>query len=182
MREVLDFIKANSHIFIIATMILNTILFALLLLNYNVTSNLKDKYKRLVKGTSNKNIEGILHENMDKIEEVNKELDRLKNKANILDNRLSFCIQKIGIIRYSAFNDTGSDLSFSIALLDNNDDGIIMTGIHGRSESITYAKPIKEGKSSYSLSIEEIQALDRAKDNTIDGRDIKGSRRSKEVS
>ena len=67
------------------------------------------------------------------------------------------CVQKVSIIRYKAFEDVGSDLSFSIALLDENNDGIILTGIYGRNESTTYAKPIDKGISRYDLSEEEKQ-------------------------
>ncbi|SCY62641.1 DUF4446 family protein [Alkaliphilus peptidifermentans] len=182
MQLVLDFIDAYSSFVIAASLVMNLLLIILLSINYGMTSSLKDKYKKLVKGTNGKNIEGLLMEHMDKVEDINKEFDKINNRINLLDNRISFCVQKIGIIRYSAFNDTGSDLSFSITLLDENNDGLILTGIHGRSETISYAKPIKDGKSNYSLSVEELQSLERAKGKLVDGRDMKGSRRSKEVS
>ena len=56
----------------------------------------------------------------------------------------------------------GSELSFSIALLDNFSNGFVLTSIYGREQSISYAKPIKDGKSLYPLSVEEMQAIDRA--------------------
>ncbi|KAB3532233.1 DUF4446 family protein [Alkaliphilus serpentinus] len=162
-------------------MTFNILLFILLLCNYLITANLKDKYKKLVKGTNGKNIEGILLQHKEEVDEVRSEFQQFNRRLDLFDNRLSFCVQKIGIIRYNAFKDTGSDLSFSIAMLDDNNDGLIITGIHGRTETISYAKPIKEGKSNYSLSVEELQALERAKAKEIDGLEMKSSRRSKEV-
>lgn len=66
---------------------------------------------------------------------------------------------KVSIVRYRAFEDVGSDLSYSIALLDNNNNGVILTGIYGRNESTTYAKPIDKGLSRYELSDEEKYVL-----------------------
>ena len=79
-----------------------------------------------------------------------------------MDIKIKSSIQNVGFIRYNAFNDMGSDLSFSIALLDERRDGFVITNIYAREESNVYAKPIVNGKSTYPLSVEEIQALDRA--------------------
>ena len=68
----------------------------------------------------------------------------------------------MGIVRYSAFQDTGSDLSFSLALLDEKNNGIVMNGIYSREMSNIYAKPVEAGKSSYTLSEEEQQAIEKA--------------------
>ena len=73
-----------------------------------------------------------------------------------------FCIQKVGIVRYSAFKDTGSDLSFAVAMLDEKNNGIVFNGIYSREMSNIYAKPIKNGKSEYTLSEEEVEAINRA--------------------
>ena len=71
-------------------------------------------------------------------------------------------MQKTSMVRYKAFADVGSDLSFSIALLDGNDNGAILTSIYGRNESTTYAKPIDKGMSRYDLSEEEKKVLEQA--------------------
>ena len=63
---------------------------------------------------------------------------------------------------YKAFEDIGSDLSFSIAMLDENNDGLILTGIFGREESTTYVKPVDKGISRYDLSEEELTVLNEA--------------------
>ena len=66
------------------------------------------------------------------------------------------------MVRYSAFQDTGSDLSFSLALLDEYNTGVVLNGIYSREMANIYAKPIKEGKSSYTLSDEEKEAIRKA--------------------
>ena len=83
----------------------------------------------------------------------------------MLNNKMSNCIQKVGTVRYSAFKDTGSDLSFAVALLDENNDGVIFNGIYSREMSNIYAKPIVNGKSEYTLIKEEEEALEKAINN-----------------
>ena len=78
------------------------------------------------------------------------------------------CIQKIGIVRYNAFKDTGSDLSFALAMLDEKNNGVVLNGIYSREMSNIYAKPVEKGKSKYTLSEEEQQAIQKAiEDNGI---------------
>lgn len=74
-----------------------------------------------------------------------------------------FSIQKLGIVRFNPFSEVGSDQSFSIALLDGNDNGIVITSLYTREENRVYGKPIKAGLSEYSLSVEEKEAIDKAK-------------------
>ena len=66
------------------------------------------------------------------------------------------------MVRYSAFKDTGSDLSFAVAMLDENNDGVVFNGIYSREMSNIYAKPVKNGVSEYTLSEEEKEAIRRA--------------------
>ena len=62
-------------------------------------------------------------------------------------------------MRYNAFDNIGSDLSYSLALVDENKDGVVLTSIYGREENRCYAKPINAGKSTYTLSKEEEKVL-----------------------
>jgi len=80
-----------------------------------------------------------------------------------LERDLQRCIQKVGVVRYNAFDDVGSDLSFSIALLDDNDNGVVISGIYSRESSTTYAKKIVNGTSKNPLSAEELQAISESK-------------------
>ncbi len=72
-------------------------------------------------------------------------------------------VQKIGIIRYNPFKETGGNQSFSIALLDGSDNGVVITSLYGREGNRVFAKPIKNGKSEYLLSEEEKKAIEQAK-------------------
>ncbi|MDZ5017222.1 DUF4446 family protein, partial [Clostridium perfringens] len=80
----------------------------------------------------------------------------------VIKEEMKGCVNKIAIMRYKAFPDVGSDLSFSIAILDSHNDGILLTGIYSRQDSTTYAKPVDKGISRYELSEEETYVLNEA--------------------
>ena len=138
------------------------ILLALYLIAEIRISRIKDRYKELVRDSDGINIEELLLKNGHEIEELRRDISVLSKEIKTLDTKLTFAVQKVGFIRYNAFADMGSELSFSIVFLDNFLNGFVLTSIYGREQSICYAKPIKGGKSAYSLSAEEIQAIDRA--------------------
>jgi len=89
------------------------------------------------------------------VKEVAEGLKNLKNEAK---NSLN----KVEIIRYNPFKDAGGDQSFSIAMLNDNKDGFVLTSLYGRDNNRIYAKPIKNGKTSYTLSEEEKEVIAKA--------------------
>jgi len=91
--------------------------------------------------------------------ELSQELRNLKTEANS-------AVQKVGIVRFNPFSEVGSDQSFSVALLDKNDNGVVITSLYTREGNRVYAKPIKAGLSEYLLSKEEKTAIEKAKLNT----------------
>jgi hypothetical protein len=125
-------------------------------------SRITDKYNNLVKNVDGVNLEEMMNECLNEVNEIKIDNARLENKYDDLNKRFKFAIQKIGFIRYNAFPDMGSELSFSIALLDSNLNGVIITNIYSRDYSNSYAKSVEGGKSKYPLSVEEMQAIDRA--------------------
>ncbi len=143
-----------------------SMLFLLLLAFYIIAeiriNKLRNKYDTLTRGMDGVNIEEILVQNGNEVDNLRNEIKKLNEELKRLNTQLTFAIQKVGFIRYNAFDDMGSELSFSIALLDNFSNGFVLTSIYGREQSISYAKPIKDGKSLYPLSVEEMQAIDRA--------------------
>ncbi|WP_423243572.1 DUF4446 family protein [Clostridium thermarum] len=135
------------------------ILIILIYVLFRGLNSLERKYKKLTRGLNNKNLEEIIHGYMDKVDESLEISNKTKEELQMAEKRINNCIQKVSIVRYKAFDDVGSDLSFSIALLDANNNGIIVTGIFGRNDSTTYAKPIDKGISRYDLSEEEERVL-----------------------
>lgn len=112
-----------------------------------------------------KNLDEMLKIYLSDIEAVKKDNKEIKNYYTKLDSDIASCVQKVGLVRYNAFKDVGSDLSFAIALLDANDNGVVLNGLYGSESSNIYAKPIKNRKSTYQLSDEEEYAIEIAEQN-----------------
>lgn len=144
---------------ILALIAIVIVLIIMLIITLKSLSKLENKYRRFMRGVNNKNLEELVIGYLDKIDKSKDEVDNIKKLYENLDSKLKCCLQKVSIVRYRAFEDVGSDLSFSIAMLDENNNGVIITGIYGRNESTTYAKPIDRGISRYDLSEEEKQVL-----------------------
>ncbi len=161
MQEIINFLRTDNYLLIlwIITIILLIGFLAVLISNIK----LNNRYKKFMKKLGNgKNIEEDLENFMYKVDRVEKQNAEIMNFCKNLDEDLSKCIQKIGIVRYSAFKDTGSDLSFAVALLDEKNNGIVFNGIYSREMSNIYAKPVENGNSKYTLSSEEIEAIEKA--------------------
>jgi hypothetical protein len=159
--------KSEIKILFVVGFIFLLINFILLIVNINKTNKIKIKYNRFMNGLSDRNIEQLLESCIDSVNSVSSKNRDIETKINEIERNMIQCIQKVGIVRFNAFENVGSDLSFAIALLDNNDSGVVISGIYARDSSSTYAKPISSGKSNYSLSAEEIQAIDIARKTSI---------------
>ncbi len=106
-----------------------------------------------------KNLKELVSKLSEIEEKVNKNTEKIeKNKKD-----LKLTIQKIGITRYNPFKETGGDQSFSIALLDNSDNGILLSSLYSKERNRIFAKPIKDGHSKYKLSEEEQNTINKAK-------------------
>lgn len=137
----------------------------ILLINICVTkSKLKKLQRRFEKFMSKDEIdlEELLVRYTGHINTLMESNNEIKDSMKQVEVKLNDCIQKVGIVRYKAIANTGADLSFAIALLDKQNDGIVLNGIYSRDGSYTYAKPIQDGKSTYNLSDEEIEAIEQA--------------------
>lgn len=143
------------------------ILFFIVIIQSKSINRLENKYRKFMRGVDNKNIEELITMYLDKIDKAAEQTEHMNELYKSLNNKLNSCVQKVSIVRYRAFEDVGSDLSYSIAFLDNKNDGIILTGIYGRNESTTYAKPIDKGLSRYELSEEENYVLKDAMNKAV---------------
>lgn len=105
----------------------------------------------------------IVLEQMGKIGEMHIELSELGKKVRSMHEGFIKTIQSVGLVRFSPFEDTGGDQSFSIALLDGHRSGVIISSLHGRDKTRLYAKLVYEGNGSgHALSNEEKQAIEQA--------------------
>ncbi len=161
MEEIINAIGINN--IIILLLAITFILLIAFLVVVAKMSKLNKKYKEFMQKLGNgKNIEEDLENYMYRVERVEKQNGEINRIIKTMDSDLEKCIQKIGIVRYNAFKDVGSDLSFTLAMLDENDNGIVLNGIYSREMSNIYAKPVENGKSNYTLSEEEQEAIKKA--------------------
>lgn len=99
---------------------------------------------------------------IDTPEGLTRELAGLAAEVAGLQDAVGHSVQRVGLIRFDAFEDMGGQLSFAAALLDARGDGIVLSSINGRSETRMYAKPVEAGASRHNLSAEEDEAIRRA--------------------
>lgn len=162
MDILISFVQEYNWIFTIAITVLLVILILMQILNRVEYNRLEKRYKKMMRGTTGKTIEDLVSEYTAKIEGTLDDVKKLDEECRSINTRLKSCVQKVSITRYKAFDDVGSDLSFSIAMLDESNDGFVITGIYGRNDSTMYAKPVEKGISKYDLSDEEKQVLREA--------------------
>jgi hypothetical protein len=100
---------------------------------------------------------------LEEFKDLKLEFERISKEVEILKNENKFSVQKVGIVRYNPFKEVGGDQSFSVALLDGNDNGVVITSLYTREGNRVYGKPIKNSQSEYLLSAEEKEAIEKAK-------------------
>jgi hypothetical protein len=155
-------LKDNAGILIVFLFIAVALLAAAAFILFRQLSLLRKNIAILKRGASGETlIEKVASQALD-IEELGRRLDEQVVQKDYLAEVLAGSIQRVAVVRYDAFEDMGGKLSFSIALLDENADGVILTSIYGRNENRTYAKAVRDGASSHVLSDEEMEALRRA--------------------
>jgi hypothetical protein len=116
-------------------------------------------YRSLASGGSDASLADVLDLQVRRLEAVGARLEELNRLAAEMEQRTRTSIQHIGLVRFNPFDDTGSDQSFVIALLDDRRDGIVLSSLHGRANTRLFAKPVEGGESSHALSEEEAQAI-----------------------
>jgi hypothetical protein len=131
----------------------------LLISTYLDMARVKNDYAELLGYLGDGESRNLFREMNSMIKKI--EADNMMTERDIahLYSLIDVCVQKVAVVRYNAFHNVGSDQSYSVALLDSLDDGVVFSGIFGRDSSTTYAKPIQSGFSDYILTEEEENAI-----------------------
>lgn len=167
MDNILNIINEYSIFIVIGLAIITVLLFIMTIVLLVSVNKLEKKYRKMMRGISNRNLEEVINSNLDNIEVALNNSKSSLEKCEKIAEDLKSCVNKVAIMRYKAFEDVGSDLSFSVAILDSYNDGVIISGIYSRHDSTTYAKPIDKGISRYDLSEEELHVLKEAVNKEI---------------
>ncbi|MBO4780137.1 MAG: DUF4446 family protein [Selenomonadaceae bacterium] len=152
--------------FIISFVLIAVILIMLgMILNlYSELSTIKTRYKRMMSGAEGSSIEQMLTAHTTEVNEAVKEYRKLRDRVDDLDELLRGSLARVAVIHFDAFEKTGQGLSWCVALLDRNNNGVIFSSICGQETERSYVKPIEGGlvSSKYKLTKEEEQALRQA--------------------
>ncbi|MCR5559055.1 MAG: DUF4446 family protein [Schwartzia sp.] len=163
MEEILKLITLNANYIIVGLSGLVLLLFFIIIWQGVSISGLKKRYNKMMSGEeTGASFEKMMLDHIDQVRVVSEKIEKLNEKNKELDALLQLAITNVGVVRFRAFEDMGSDLSYAVALLDSNHDGVILSSIFDREDSRSYVKPIEKGKSSYTLTKEEEEAMRKA--------------------
>jgi len=149
------------------TLALATSLVALALAGYmfwNVIA-LNRLRKSFFSGKTGMDLETTLHALNNELKDIRESQVILDRDLTKLSEQLGFAVQKVGVVRFNPFGDGGGNFSFSLALLDSHNSGVVITSMYGRQQNRIYSKKIDSGKSESALTEEEQQAVVRARSN-----------------
>ncbi len=116
-------------------------------------------YRAVVRGSDGGTLHDRLVGSAEQAVKAGERMGRIEAMHEVIESRTRRSLQHIGLVRFNPFEDTGSDQSFAIALLDDARDGIVISSLHGRANTRVFAKPVTAGGSAHTLSDEESQAI-----------------------
>lgn len=124
---------------------------------------MEHRHHSLFSGEEDPSLVAAMEQLTDRLSKINARTERLVVRMEQVDRTLMRCVQGVGFVRYSAFEDTGGDQSFSLAVVDGEGDGVVVSALYGRDATRVYAKPVENWTSSRTLATEEEQALSEAR-------------------
>lgn len=126
------------------------------------TRALDDRLRGITRGVEGRSLEAILDAHLEKVYGMSRELDDVAARTAILEATQRKTFQRVGLVRYNPFEETGGNQSFALALLDAAGDGWVLSSLHARSGTRVYAKAITGGRADAGLSAEESAAIAQA--------------------
>ncbi|MBR3499435.1 MAG: DUF4446 family protein [Selenomonadaceae bacterium] len=156
-----DFLVAFALVAIIL------VLFGLIINLYSELSTIKKRYKKMMGGAEGSSIEQMLAEHSVEVNQAVGEYKKIQKQVDKLDDLVRSSLARVAVIHFDAFEQTGQGLSWCVALLDRNNNGVVFSSICGNETERSYVKPIEDGRAaaSYKLTREEEQALRQAMRN-----------------
>jgi hypothetical protein len=154
----IDFL--NNNLIIISALVLVLLIVDILLLIWVI--RIRKKIRIFLKGKKVKDLEEVISEQLKRMKKTEGDVKKLFKWNKDLQRVSDISIQKVGVVRFNPFKDTGGDQSFVIALLDSGDNGLVLSALYTREGTRVYTKPIKKGSSSYHLTKEEEKAIAEA--------------------
>ncbi len=154
----------DSDYVIIGLVVFVLVLLIILIINMVQISKLKKKYNSFMSGSTAKSLEETLLKRLEQVDDLIASNATNENNINKLFEDMKFSFNRVGLVKYDAFNEMGGKLSFSLAMLNDNEDGFVINAMHSREGCFTYIKEIIGGNSIIVLADEEQEALKMAKE------------------
>ncbi len=152
--------------FILILLIIVIVLIILLAATMHRLRLLTRRYDAFMEGKNGQSLENVLLERIKQVDRVSASEAANKRQIQKIMEHFDHTYQKLGVVKYNAFDEMGGKLSFSLALLNRRNDGFILNAMHSREGCFTYIKEIVNGKSVTTLSEEEEEALEMAINDT----------------
>lgn len=124
---------------------------------------IENSYRTLTSGTNAGSLEAVLEDHVRQVRQATERVTELDELSRQIERASRSHIQRLGFLRFNPFRDSGGDQSFAVALADQDGNGVVISGLHGRDATRVYAKPLTEWESVYPLTDEERQAIRKAK-------------------
>ena len=161
-----QYLGISTDYIIIGLAALIVILIILMFINVVQMSKLKKRYAIFMKGKNAKSLEETLIYRLEQVDELIENNAANERNIDTIFKKMKFDFQKYGLVKYDAFQEMGGKLSFSLAMLNEKNDGFVLNAVHSRDGCYTYVKEIIDGHSIISLAEEEEQALEQALSST----------------
>lgn len=126
------------------------------------TSRLTARLHGLTRGSDERSLEAILEAHLERVFAVSRSVDTLGSRTTTLEADLRLAVQRVGMVRFNPFEDTGGNQSFALALLDADGSGVILSSLHARTGTRIYGKSVAAGRAEGAVSDEEAAALQAA--------------------
>lgn len=162
MDFILDIIEQNQVYIIIGLVVLSIVFLIISIVNSAKCSSLKKKYNAFMQGKDGKSLEDDILFRLEQIDELIESNAANERNIDLIFKRLQTSFQKYGMIKYDAFDEMGGKLSFTLAMLNERNDGYVLNVVHSREGCFSYVKEIIAGNPILSLSPEEQEALEDA--------------------
>lgn len=154
--------QIDPAIVLISILILFMIMFILVVIQHLKLNKIKKSYEKFMRGKNVRSLENEIAGLFEDIDFLKKSFQKTDVDIKEMKQNLLFTYQKVGIVHYDAFREMGGKLSFSIALLNGNNDGYILNSVHSTEGCYTYTKEVVGGSSYIMLGEEEKEALEKA--------------------
>ena len=167
--EIAQFIMTNLSGIILGEGIALVVLLLIIIVMYIKLSHLKQRYQEMMTGDqTGRDFETMLLEHIAKTDRALAENEVLRADNRKINALLQTALTRVGVVRFRAFEDMGSDLSYAVALLNSDNNGVVFSSIFGREDSRSYVKPLENGHCErYTLTKEEEEAIKLALEKAV---------------